>query len=139
MINGGWTKPIANARATSTESLKQLNDYQMESTRQEKISRLLQKELGDIFLTYARNRQGVLISVSEVRVSPDLGIAHSYLSIFPTEKIQEVIEQVQLDTKAIRYDLGKRVRHQLRVIPELFFHVDNTLDQLENIDRLLNS
>lgn len=111
----------------------------MESTRQEKISRLLQKELGDIFLTYARNRQGVLISVSEVRVSPDLGIAHSYLSIFPTEKTQEVIEQVQLDTKAIRYDLGKRVRHQLRVIPELFFHVDNTLDQLENIDRLLNS
>ncbi len=111
----------------------------MESTRQHKIARLLQKELGDIFLLYAKNRPGVLITVSEVRVSPDLGIARGYLSVFPTDKAAEIIEQVAQDTKAIRFDLGNRVRHQLRIIPELHFHVDDTLDKLENIDRLLNS
>ncbi len=110
----------------------------MESTRQHKIARLLQKELGDIFLHYARNRQGVLITVSEVRVSPDLGMARAYLSIFPTEKTAEIMEQITEDTKAIRFDLGNRTRHQLRIIPELFFHVDETLDKLENIDKLLN-
>ena len=109
----------------------------METTRQQKISRMLQKELGEIFLLYARKLQGTLITVSSVRVSPDLGIARTYLSIFPSEKANAVIEQVNADTKAIRFDLGKRVRHQLRIVPELYFHVDDTLDYLENIDNLL--
>ncbi|MBN2766956.1 MAG: 30S ribosome-binding factor RbfA [Paludibacteraceae bacterium] len=109
----------------------------METTRQQKISRMLQKELGEIFLLYARKLQGTLITVSSVRVSPDLGIARTYLSIFPSEKADAVIEQVNADTKAIRFDLGKRVRHQLRIVPELFFHVDDSLDYLENIDNLL--
>ena len=109
----------------------------METTRQQKISRMLQKELGEIFLLYARKLQGTLITVSSVRVSPDLGIARTYLSIFPSEKANAVIEQVNADTKAIRFDLGKRVRHQLRIVPELFFHVDDSLDYLENIDNLL--
>jgi len=109
----------------------------METTRQQKISRMLQKELGEIFLLYARKLQGTLITVSSVRVSPDLGIARTYLSIFPSEKANAVIEQVNADTKAIRFDLGKRVRHQLRIVPKLFFHVDDSLDYLENIDNLL--
>ena len=109
----------------------------METTRQQKISRMLQKELGEIFLLYARKLQGTLITVSSVRVSPDLGIARTYLSIFPSEKANAVIEQVNADTKAIRFDLGKRVRHQLRIVPELYFHVDDPLDYLENIDNLL--
>ncbi|MDD2995084.1 MAG: 30S ribosome-binding factor RbfA [Paludibacter sp.] len=109
----------------------------METTRQQKISRMLQKELGEIFLLYARKLQGTLITVSSVRVSPDLGIARTYLSIFPSDKANAVIEQVNADTKAIRFDLGKRVRHQLRIVPELFFHVDDSLDYLENIDNLL--
>jgi len=109
----------------------------METTRQQKISRMLQKELGEIFLLYARKLQGTLITVSSVRVSPDLGIARTYLSIFPSEKANAVIEQVNADTKAIRFDLGKRVRHQLRIVPELYFHVDDSLDYLENIDNLL--
>ena len=109
----------------------------METTRQQKISRMLQKELGEIFLLYARKLQGTLITVSSVRVSPDLGIARTYLSIFPSEKANAVIEQVNADTKAIRFDLGTRVRHQLRIVPELFFHVDDSLDYLENIDNLL--
>ena len=109
----------------------------METTRQQKISRMLQKELGEIFLLYARKLQGTLITVSSVRVSPDLGIARTYLSIFPSDKANAVIEQVNADTKAIRFDLGKRVRNQLRIVPELFFHNDDSLDYLENIDNLL--
>lgn len=109
----------------------------METTRMQKIARLLQKELGDIFLTYARKYQGLLISVSEVRISPDLSIAHVYLSIFPSERGVEIIEQINTDNKSIRFELGNRVRFQLRIIPELNFHIDETLDQLEHIDQLL--
>jgi len=109
----------------------------METTRQQKISRMLQKELGEIFLLYARELQGTLITVTAVRISPDLGIARTHLSIFPSNKSKEVIEKVNADTRAIRFDLGKRVRNQLRIVPELFFHVDDSLDYLENIDKLL--
>ncbi len=109
----------------------------METTRMQKIARLLQKELGDIFLTYARKYQGLLISVSEVRISPDLSIAHVYLSIFPSERGSEIIGQINADNKSIRFELGNRVRFQLRIIPELNFHIDETLDQLEHIDQLL--
>lgn len=109
----------------------------METTRQQKIARMLQKELGEIFLLYARKLQGTLITVTGVRVSPDLGIVHVHLSIFPSEKGTGVLQQVIADTKAIRFDLGKRVRNQLRIVPELFFHIDDSLDYLENIDNLL--
>ena len=111
----------------------------METTRQQKISRMLQKELGEIFLLYARELQGTLITVTAVRISPDLGVAHTHLSIFPSEKSAEVLTRVQEDMRAIRFDLGKRVRHQLRIVPALFFHVDDSLDYLENIDNLLKS
>ncbi|MFZ4583588.1 MAG: 30S ribosome-binding factor RbfA [Paludibacter sp.] len=109
----------------------------METTRQQKISRMLQKELGEIFLLYARELHGTLITVTAVRISPDLGIARTHLSIFPSNKSKEVIEKVNADTRAIRFELGKRVRNQLRIVPELFFHVDDSLDYLENIDKLL--
>jgi ribosome-binding factor A len=109
----------------------------METTRQQKIARMLQKELGEIFLLYARTLQGTLITVTGVRVSPDLGIVHVHLSVFPSNKANAVLEQVNTDTKALRFDLGKRVRNQLRIVPELFFHVDDSLDYLENIDKLL--
>ncbi len=111
----------------------------METTRQQKIARMLQKELGEIFLLYAREIHGTLITVTNVKVSPDLGIARTYLSVFPGDKIAEVLVKVKSDTKSIRFDLGKRVRHQLRIVPELFFHIDDSLDYLENIDNLLKS
>jgi len=111
----------------------------METTRQQKISRMLQKELGEIFLLYAREIHGTLITVTSVRISPDLGIARTHLSIFPSDKSSAVLARVQEDTRAIRYDLGKRVRYQLRIVPELFFHIDDSLDYLENIDNLLRS
>jgi len=109
----------------------------METTRQQKIARMLQKELGEIFLLYARKIQGTLITVTSVRVSPDLSIVHVHLSIFPSDKANDVLVQVNADSKAIRFDLGKRVRHQLRIIPEMYYHVDDSLDYLENIDNLL--
>lgn len=90
-------------------------------------------------MLYARELQGTLITVTSVRISPDLGIARTHLSIFPSNKSAEVLEKVNADSKAIRFDLGKRVRHQLRIVPELFFHVDDSLDYLENIDNLLKS
>ncbi|MDD3322252.1 MAG: 30S ribosome-binding factor RbfA [Paludibacter sp.] len=111
----------------------------METTRQEKISRMLQKELGEIFLLYARELQGTLITVTGVRISPDLGIAHTHLSIFPSNKTTDVLKKVNADNKAIRFELGKRVRNQLRIVPALYFHVDDSLDYLENIDNLLKS
>jgi len=98
---------------------------------------MLQKELGEIFLLYARQLQGTLITVTNVRISPDLSIARTYLSIFPSDKSPAVLANVLENTRAIRFDLGKRVRFQLRIVPELFFHLDDSLDYLENIDNLL--
>lgn len=109
----------------------------MESTRLNKIGRLLQKELSDIFLKQTKAMPGVLVSVSVVRVSPDLGVARAYLSIFPSEKAQELLEAIRTNTKAIRFDLGQRVHLQLRKIPELTFFIDDSLDYIENIDNLL--
>ena len=111
----------------------------METKRLQKIGRLLQKELGDIFLHQTKAMPGVLISVSEVRVSADLSIAKAYLSIFPSEKGKEIIKAITDNTKSIRFDLGQRVRLQLRIIPELQFFLDETIDYLENIDKLLKS
>lgn len=109
----------------------------METTRQEKIARLLQKELGELFLLYARQLQGVLITVSEVRVTSDLSLGRVFLSIFPTDKSADVMSQVEADSKSIRFELGKRVRHQLRIVPELSFYLDESMEKLEHIDQLL--
>lgn len=109
----------------------------METTRQNKISRLLQKELSEIFLLQTKAMPGVLVSVSAVRISPDMSIARVYLSVFPSEKAEEIVKNVNDNMKAIRYELGTRVRHQLRIIPELKFFVDDSLDYIEKIDSLL--
>ena len=109
----------------------------METTRQNKIARLLQKELSEIFLLQTKSMHGVLVSVSAVRISPDLSIARVYLSIFPSEKGEELIKNINANMKSIRYELGTRVRFQLRIIPELKFFLDNSLDYLEHIDELL--
>ena len=109
----------------------------MESTRQHKIARLIQKDLSDIFLKYARRIGNVLISVSEVRVSPDLSVASIYLSIFPDSREKELMDRIIDDTSAIRGELGTLERHQLRIIPELRFFADETIQRMEHIDELL--
>ena len=108
----------------------------METTRQNKISRLLQKELSEIFLLQTKAMPGTLVSVSAVRISPDMSIARVYLSVFPSEKAEEIVN-INENMKTIRYELGTRVRHQLRIIPELKFFVDDSLDYIEKIDSLL--
>lgn len=109
----------------------------METTRQAKIARLIQKELSEIFRLQTAKTHGVLVSVSAVRVSPDLSIAKVYLSIFPTDKSQELLESITASAKTIRYELAQRVRFQLRKCPELSFNIDDSLDYIENIDKLL--
>jgi ribosome-binding factor A len=111
----------------------------MDNTRQQKVARLLQKELGEIFLLYAREMHGIIISVTNVRISPDLSIARIHLSIFPGKQSAEVLEKINNDQKNIRFDLGKRVKHQLRIIPELFFYLDDSLDYIDHIDQLLKN
>ena len=109
----------------------------MDSTRQNKIARLIQKELSDIFLLQTKSMKGVIVSVSEVRISPDLSIAKAYLSVFPSEKGEEIVKNINNNMKSIRYELGTRLRYQLRIIPEIKFFVDETLDMLDHIDELL--
>lgn len=109
----------------------------MQTTRQNKIARLIQKDLSDIFLRYARTLGGTLISVSEVRVSPDLGIAHVYLSVFPQDKVADTMAAIEGHSGKFRGELGTLERHQLRIIPELRFHLDETIDRMEHIDELL--
>lgn len=109
----------------------------MESTRQSKIARLIQKELSEIFLAQAKSMNGVLISVTAARISPDLSIARVYISVFPSDRSDEIVKNLNNNMRSIRYELGGRLRHQLRIIPELKFFVDDSLDYLERIDELL--
>ena len=109
----------------------------MQETRQNRICRLLQKELSLIFQSQTRQMRGVMVSVTRVKVSPDLSICTAYLSIFPSEKGEEILENINANVSSVRYDLGQRVRNQLRIIPELRFFIDDSLDYLERIDDLL--
>ena len=109
----------------------------MESNRQAKIARLIQKELSEIFRQQTAKTHGVLVSVSAVRVSPDLSIARAYLSVFPSDKGQEMIDSINKSAQTIRYELAQRVRYQLRKTPALQFYLDDSLDYIENIDKLI--
>lgn len=110
----------------------------MESTRQQKVARLLQKELSEIFLLQAKAMPGILVSVSKCYISPDMSICRAYLSIFPTERGQEIVANINKNAPALRYELGQRMRHQMRIIPEVKFFIDDSIDYLENIDKLLS-
>lgn len=109
----------------------------MESTRQAKISRLIQKELSEIFRRQTAKTHGVIVSVSAVRTTPDLSIARAYLSVFPSDRAAEMLQSINASAKTIRYELAQAVRFQLRKCPELQFYLDDSLDYLENIDHLL--
>jgi ribosome-binding factor A len=110
----------------------------METTRQLKISRLIQKELAEFF---RGNNQmtvnGAMISVTQVRVTPDLSLAKSYISVFPSSNAEPVVKHLEEQAKMIRFELGKKIGKQVRHIPELRFYVDDSLDYAERIDELL--
>lgn len=111
----------------------------MESTRQNKISRLIQKDLGVIFQQESRNLfHGAMITVTKVHVAKDLSIAKTYLSLFATKDKDALLEKIRKETKEIRHLLGTRVHNQLRIIPELQFFLDDSLDYIENIENLLH-
>lgn len=109
----------------------------MESKRQAKIARLLQKELSEIFRRQTSALGGVIVSVSAVRVTPDLSIAKAYLSIFPPDRSQIILDNIREQTKTVRYELAQAVKDVLRKCPDLQFYLDDSLDYIENIDRLL--
>ena len=109
----------------------------MQETRQNRIARLLQKELSLIFQSQTRMMHGVMVSVTRTRVSPDLSICTAYLSVFPSDKGEELLKNIESNIKTIRYELGTRVHNQLRIIPELRFFIDDSLDYIERIDELL--
>ena len=109
----------------------------MDTTRQQKISRLVQKELSEIFRRETAKTRGTLVTVSGVRVSPDLSVANVRLSIFPSEKTQAIIDSINQSERSIRYHLAQQVRYQLRRCPELKFHIDDSLDYIDHIDQLL--
>lgn len=111
----------------------------MESKRLAKISRLLQKELSEIFRRQTAKLGGVMVSVSTVRVSPDLSIARVYLSVFPSGKAEEILENIKRQSKTVRYELAQAVKDTLRKCPDLQFYLDDSLDYIENIDRLLGN
>ena len=109
----------------------------MEGKRQAKIARLIQRELSEIFRRQTAKTSGTLVSVSAVRVSPDLSIARAYLSIFPPQHSQEILENIHRQSKTVRYELAQAVKQVLRKCPDLQFYLDDSLDYIENIDRLL--
>ena len=110
----------------------------MESTRQQKISRLIQKDLGTIFQRESRNLfDGALITVTKVQVTKDLAIAKVYLSLFITTDKQVLLDKIRHHVREIRHYLVQRVHNQLRIMPELQFYLDDSLDYIENIDQLL--
>jgi len=111
----------------------------MTTTRQQKVSRLLQKELGDYLQKNGSNiTGGKMVTVTVVRISPDLGVTKVYLSIFPGEGLEDALQSIKDRAGLIRSEMGKRLRNQLRHIPEFVFYLDDSLDYIDRIDNLLN-
>lgn len=110
----------------------------MDSTRQQKVSRLLQKELAAYFLLHGKTLySSAMISVTKVNVSKDLAVAKVFVSIFGAAQKENILNIIKQHAKDIRRNVGEKTRHQLRVIPEMEFFIDDTLDFIERIDNLL--
>ena len=111
----------------------------METTRQHKIARLIHKGLGMIFQRESRNLfGGAMITVTKVNIAKDLSVAKVYLSLFGVKDKEELLQEIREHTKTLRRQLGSHVHNQLRIIPELHFFMDDSLDYIENIDHLLH-
>ncbi len=110
----------------------------MESKRQQKIARFLQKEMSDIFEVDGRNLfPGAMITITKVHITKDMSIARFYLSLFAVKNKQELLETIRTHTSEFRYKLGNRIRRQLRIVPGIEFFEDDSLDYIENIEKLL--
>ncbi|NLE34782.1 MAG: 30S ribosome-binding factor RbfA [Bacteroidales bacterium] len=110
----------------------------MESTRQKKVARLVQKELAEIIMHHGNElAHGKMISVTTVRISPDLSLAKAWVSIFPSEGSAATLSLLRSNAPRLRYELGQKVRNQLRIVPEIAFFIDDSNDYIENITNLL--
>ena len=110
----------------------------METNRQKKIAGVIQRDLVDVLQGAARDgMKGVMISVTKVKVTTDLGQAKAYLSIFPSDRKNDIMEGIVANTSMIRHELAKRTRNQLRRMPELQFLIDDSLDYIDGIDQAL--
>lgn len=110
----------------------------MDSIRQNKVGRLIQRDLSEMFQRECKEvALGAMLSVTTVRVSPDLSYARVYVSIFPSEKTEAVLASLEEKNKQIRFILGKKIGKQTRIVPELRFFVDDSLDYIDHIDSLL--
>jgi ribosome-binding factor A len=110
----------------------------MESTRQQKYSRLVHKEMAEIFQSEMGPVFGrIMITVTQVRISPDMGVARVYVSLFPVEDKAAMLEKIRAQTWDLRHRLGQRIGKQVRIIPELTFFLDDSLDYAERINELL--
>ena len=110
----------------------------MTTIRQNKVSRLLQREMGDIFQREGRNiLPGGLITVTNVEVSPDLSIAKIYVTILGKIKPAEALETLMAKKSELRNELSHKVKHQLRIVPDLRFYIDEQYDAMRRIDELL--
>ena len=111
----------------------------MESTRQNKVSRLIQRDIGDIFQKEGRDLfSNSMITVTKVNVTRDLSVAKVYLSLFTTGDKSQLLDSIKRHTGEIRYNLGKRIGKQVRIVPEIQFFIDDSLDYIENIEKLLD-
>ena len=110
----------------------------MESTGQRKTASLIQQEISILFQRKSREYLNKMITVTTVRMSPDLGYAKLYLSIFPEEQKDEVFELILKSSKNLRFELGTRIKNKVRKIPELQFYIDDSLEYVEKINDLLN-
>lgn len=112
----------------------------METKRQSQMARLMQKELAGIFLKESKNwAPGIMLTVTSVRMSPDLGVAKVYISIFPSTNAIQITEELRNISGLIRKKLGDIIKNQVRHIPELIFFNDDTQDFIERIDKALKS
>jgi ribosome-binding factor A len=111
----------------------------MDTTRQNKIAKLIQKELADIFLFDSAPLYDCMITVTKTTITKDLSIARAYLSIFNSDDSKETLKKIKINTKDIRFRLGQKVKNQLRIVPSLEFFIDDSLDYIENIENLLKS
>ena len=111
----------------------------MNPIRTARTARMIQKELSELLLADTRLTRGVIISVTEVRLAPDLSSSRCYLSIFPDAKGPEILKTLQANTSTIRYDLGNSLASRMRVIPELYFYLDRSEEYARKIDELLDA
>jgi ribosome-binding factor A len=110
------------------------------TTRQQKFSRLIQKELSDVF---QRDKRGILdnafITIADVRVSPDLGVAKIYISMMLVKDKEEVLKKINTRKKEIRKALGDKIAKQVRIVPELIFYIDETEEEAQRLEKLIDN